>query len=156
MSSVLCVCLCSTDRNDFSDDSLKVTFEAGSILSSYVSIDIVDDSIMEENETFICVILKSTQFEKDDLLTEDPDVATIAILDSDCKCTLSSFTRTPHWSCQFVCSSAVHASGSLAVSSVLVYAPVTVCSCCVQWLWKCMCMYITDRCVLGTYHQYIP
>ena len=47
--------------------------------------DIVDDKIMEENETFICVILKSTQFEKDDLLTEDPDVATIAILDNDCE-----------------------------------------------------------------------
>ena len=101
VSCVVCVCLCATDRNDFSDDPLKVTFEAGSVLSSYVGVDIVDDSIMEENETFICVILKSTQFEKDDLLTEDPDVATIAILDSDCKCT-STASQGHHWSCRSV------------------------------------------------------
>lgn len=80
--------LCPTDRKDFSDNALMVTFEAGSVLSSYASVGIIDDIIMEENETFICVILKSTQFEKDDLLTEDPDVATIAILDNDCECVL--------------------------------------------------------------------
>ncbi len=85
----LSVCLCSTDRKDFSDDPLNVTFAAGSVVSSYASVGITDDNIMEENETFICVILKSTQFEKDDLLTEDPDVATIAILDSDRKCELN-------------------------------------------------------------------
>ena len=87
--SGLCVGLCSTDRKDFSDDPLNVTFAAGSVVSSYASVDITDDNIMEENETFICVILKSTQFEKDDLLTEDPDVATIAILDSDGKSKLN-------------------------------------------------------------------
>ena len=74
-----------TDRVDFSDDTKKVTFEAGAMLSSFATIDIIDDRIMEENKTFICVILKSTRSEKDDLLTEDPNVATIAILDNDCK-----------------------------------------------------------------------
>ena len=74
----------TSDGLDFKDGPHKLVFNPGEVYSTYAEIEIIDDDILEEPETFIVVILKSTQFETD-LLTQDPDVATVGILDNDCE-----------------------------------------------------------------------
>ena len=81
---MLCPFPSTSDGLDFEDPPHKLVFQPGDVYSTYAEIKIIDDNILEPPETFIVVILKSTQFEMD-LLTQDPDVATVGILDNDCE-----------------------------------------------------------------------
>ena len=71
-----------SDHFDFDGSPLQMVFQPSQIFSSYAEIPIFDDDIVEGNESFIAVILRSSKYERD-ILTEDPDVVTIGIIDND-------------------------------------------------------------------------